>query len=137
MSDIFYHCSPSEISRKKIGKLRGTYKKLCGIARHYESTVKMAFFICFRSVLAVLATILKMSVLGIYRAHCVFKYLLVVWALIYGQKDGVQCNRHGTRKYCVFNCSSAVFSGKNRNIIYPILKCNIKYFILCEGWHSW
>ena len=129
MSDIFYHCSPSGISRKKIGKLCGTYKKLCSIARHYKSTVKMAFFICFRSILAVFATILKMSVLGIDIVS--FKYLLVVWALIYGQKDCVQCNRHGTRKYCVFNCSGAVFSGKNRNIIYPILKCNIKYFMFC------
>ena len=27
---------PSGISQKKIWKLRGTYKKLCGIARHYE-----------------------------------------------------------------------------------------------------
>ena len=63
--------SPSGISWKKIGKLHGTYKKLCGIAWHYGSTVKTAFFICFRSVLAVLATILKMSVLGICFAHCV------------------------------------------------------------------
>ena len=30
----------------------------------------------------------------------------------------------------VFNCSSAVFSGKNCNIIYPILKYSTKYFIL-------
>ena len=32
----------------------------------------------------------------------------------------------------VFNCSSAVFSGKNRNIIYPILKYSTKYFIFCH-----
>ena len=51
-----------------------------------------------------------------------FKYLPVAWALIYGEKDGIQCNRHGTPKYCVFNRSSIVFSGKNRNIIYQILK---------------
>ena len=31
---------PSGISRKKIGKLRGTYKKLCGIVRHYESIAR-------------------------------------------------------------------------------------------------
>ena len=42
------------------------------IAQHYESTVKMAFFICFRSILAVLAAILKMSVLGICHALCPF-----------------------------------------------------------------
>ena len=46
-----------------------------------------------------------------------FKYLPVAWALIYGKKDGIQCNQHGTRKYCVFNHSSVVFSGKNHNII--------------------
>ena len=44
------------------------------------------------------------------------------------KKDVVQCNRHGTRKYCVFNHSIAVFSGKN-HIIYPILKYSTKYFI--------
>ena len=42
------------------------------IVRHYESTVKMAFFISSLC-LAVLATILKMSVLGICRAHCVLQ----------------------------------------------------------------
>ena len=67
----FDQVSPSGISWKKIGKLHGTYKKLCGIAQHYGSTVKTAFFICFHSVLAVLATILKMYVLGICFAHCV------------------------------------------------------------------
>ena len=35
-----------------------------------------------------------------------------------------------TRKYCVFNRSSAVFSGKNCNIIYPILKYNTKYMYM-------
>ena len=57
------------------------------------------------------------------------KYLPIAWALTYGKKDG---DRHGTRKYCVFNRSSAVFSGKNRNIIYPILKYNTRYFIFCH-----
>ena len=42
------------------------------------------------------------------------------------KKDGVQCNRHGTRKYCVFNHSSAVFRGKNCNIVYPIIKYSTK-----------
>ena len=51
-----------------------------------------------------------------------FKYLPVAWALTYGKKDG---NQHGTRKYCVFNRSSAVFSGKNLNIIYQ----NTSYFV--------
>ena len=46
-----------------------------------------------------------------------------------GKKDGI---RHGTQKYCVFNCSSLVFSGKNRNIIYPILKYSKKYVIFCH-----
>ena len=41
--------SPSGILREKIGKLHSTYKKLCSIARHYESTVKMAFFICCKN----------------------------------------------------------------------------------------
>ena len=40
------------------------------ITQHYESTVKMAFFICFHSILAVLAAIFKMSVLGICHALC-------------------------------------------------------------------
>ena len=51
----------------------------------------------------------------------------MAWALIYGKKDGVQCNRRGTQKYCVFNCSSTVFSGKNYNNIYPIIKYSTKY----------
>ena len=89
----------------------------------------MAFFICFRSVLAVLATILKCLYL-VYATHIVsFKYLPVAWALIYGKKDGVQCNRHETRKYCVFNHSSAVFSGKNRNNYY-LSNSQIKYKVL-------
>ena len=46
-----------------------------------------------------------------------------------GKKDGV---RHGIQKYCVFNRSSVVFSGKNRNIIYPILKYRTKYVIFCH-----
>ena len=54
-------------------------KKLHGIAQHYESTVKMAFFICFHSILAVLAV-----------------------------------------------------SGKNHNIIHPILKYSTKYLIFCH-----
>ena len=62
---------PSGILEKKIGKLCCTYKKLPDIAQHYESTIKMAFFICFCSVLAVLATILKISLIGICHAHCV------------------------------------------------------------------
>ena len=61
-----------------------------------------------------------------------FNYLPVAWAYTYGKKDGIQCNRYGTRKYCVFNSSSAVFSGKNQNIIYPILKYSTKYFIFCH-----
>ena len=64
----------------------GNFGHLQKSAWHYESTVKMAFFICFRSVLAVLAAILKVLYL-VYVTHIVsFKYLPVVWALIYGKK---------------------------------------------------
>ena len=31
-----------------------------------------------------------------------------------------------------FNCSNVVFSGKNRNIIYPILNYSTKYVIFCH-----
>ena len=115
---------------EKIGKLHGTYKKLHSIARHYESTVKMAFFICFHSVLAVFASILLMSLLGIWHVHCVLKISACSLGTNLWKIDG---NRHGTRKYCVFNRSSSVFSGKNRNVIYPILKYSTKctsYFIM-------
>ena len=105
------------------------------IARHYK-WVKMAFFICFRSILAVLAAIWKCLYL-VYAMHIVsFKYLPVAWALIYGKKDGIQYNQHRTRKYCVFNHSSAAFRGKNCNLsnyqiqykILHILSCTIMLF---------
>ena len=70
-----------EFCGKKIGKLCGTYKKLHSILQHYESTctVKMAFFICFCSVLAVLAAILKMSLLDLCRTHLWKKRWRLTW----------------------------------------------------------
>ena len=95
---------------------------------HYEFTVKMAFFICFHSVLAVLAAILKMSLLDIiYAAHIVsFKYLPIAWALIYGKKKmAIDMELENT----VFLITSVQFSVA-RIIILFIQFSNTSYFVM-------